>query len=823
MANQVLSFDIIGTAASAAAAFQETADTSELAARGARACAIALEREGAAANASIDATLSLARADAILADAGESLTTSSIEQDAALRQRALAADEVAAADERAAGSSREMGASWLKYAMGLAAVGFGAFEAVKSAASFQAQMTMLNTQAGVSKTQLAGLGAGVLKLAGQVGENPDSLAESLYHVESNFASLGIKAPKALDDVKIAAEGARVGNADLVDVTNALTAALASQIPGVQNTSQAMGALNAIVGAGDMHMQDLADAFGTGMVAVVKGYGLSLTDVGAALDVFGDNNIRGAKAGTDLRMAVQALAVPVATAGPELAKLGLTANSLAEAMQRGGLMGALDMLQARFVKTGVVSGATSAKIHADILKYGIDSKQVTADLGHEGEEITAIFGKKAGAGLAVLLEQMERLRSKYPAITKGAKDFGDAWETTQATLSQKFADLRGTFDAVVTTIGLKLIPVVSDLASFVLTSLIPAISSVVGWMDRNKTVVEAVAIGIGAALVPAIIAWGVAAATAAIETIAAAAPLIAIGVVVAGLAFGILELARHWHQVWTDIKHWTDDAWHFIYDGFGKYLLPLLGPAGLLALGAIELAKHWHQVWTDIKQWTGDAVDWIRTHLKLLGEIVATVLLGPIGGLAVFVATHWGQIERDTAHLVSDVTGWFRRLPGDILHALGDFGHLLWNAGASLLHGLIGGITSEVGNVIHSVASVGSSILSTVESALGLGSPSRITRQHGMWVAQGLAMGMTDGLPLVRAASLKLSAAALGSTTHGATATPAIAIGAGGGASTYVINNYMQVGTSPAEVGRQIVEDIRAFERGSGTSWRTGQR
>jgi Phage-related minor tail protein len=800
MANQVLSFDIIGSAASAAAAFQETADTSELAARGARACAIALEREGAAANASIDATLSLARADAILADAGESLTTSSIEQDAALRQRALAADEVAAADERAAGSSREMGASWLKYAMGLAAVGFGAFEAVKSAASFQAQMTMLNTQAGVSKSQLAGLGAGVLKLAGQVGENPDSLAESLYHVESNFASLGIKAPKALDDVKIAAEGARVGNADLVDVTNALTAALASQIPGVQNTSQAMGALNAIVGAGDMHMQDLADAFGTGMVAVVKGYGLSLTDVGAALDVFGDNNIRGAKAGTDLRMAVQALAVPVATAGPELAKLGLTANSLAEAMQRGGLMGALDMLQARFVKTGVVSGATSAKIHADIVKYGIDSKQVTADLGHEGEEITAIFGKKAGAGLAVLLEQMERLRSKYPAITKGAKDFGDAWETTQATLSQKFADLRGTFDAVVTTIGLKLIPVVSDLASFVLTSLIPAISSVVGWMDRNKTVVEAVAIGIGAMLVPAIIAWGVAAATAAIETIAAAAPLIAIGVVVAGLAFGILELARHWHQVWTDIKHWTDDAWHFVTSLFDE--------------GIREVEKDWDKLksdaelaWDGLRDLVARDVQDIRNVLDWFGHL-GTLFHG------------WWDDAVNAVHNViyGDLLPFVRRMPHDILHALGDVGHMLWNAGADVLNGLIGGMESRVGSMIHSVENFGSSILSTVESALGLGSPSRYTRQHGMWVAQGLAMGMIDGLPLVRAASLRLSAAALGGT-----ATPAIAAAGAGGGSSYVINNYMQVGTSPAEVGRQIVEDIRAFERGSGTSWRTGQR
>jgi len=37
-------------------------------------------------------------------------------------------------------------------------------------------------------------------------------------------------------------------------------------------------------------------------------------------------------------------------------------------------------------------------------------------------------------------------------------------------------------------------------------------------------------------------------------------------IVAGIAVlvaGIIYLATHWHQVWTDIKNWVLDAWHFI--------------------------------------------------------------------------------------------------------------------------------------------------------------------------------------------------------------------------------------------------------------------
>ncbi|WP_242419647.1 phage tail tape measure protein, partial [Frankia sp. CpI1-P] len=240
---------------------------------------------------------------------------------------------------------------------GVAGVAGAIYEGSKRANEFDAAITRLNSQAGVSKEKLGTLSAGVLDLAGKVGADPDSLAESLFHVESNFSSLGITSTKALSLVETAAKGARVGNADLVDVTNALTSAVAANIPGVQNLDEAMGYLNATVGAGDMSMQNLADAMGTGAVAVVKGYGLSIKDVGAALAVLGDNNIRGAQAGTQLRMTVQSLAVPAKAGKAALEQLGLSQDTLAKDMQRGGLNAAITDLHNRLKAAGI--GANEA--------------------------------------------------------------------------------------------------------------------------------------------------------------------------------------------------------------------------------------------------------------------------------------------------------------------------------------------------------------------------------------------------------------------------------------------------------------------------------
>ncbi|NUS26138.1 MAG: phage tail tape measure protein [Streptomyces sp.] len=315
-------------------------------------------------------------------------------------------------------------------------------ESVKMASKFDASMTLLHTQAGVAQDKMAGLKKGVLDLAGKVGQDPDSLAESLFHVESNFESMGISSSKALHLVETAAKGATTGHAKLVDVTNALTAAVASGIPGVQNFDQAMGVLNATVGVGDMKMQDLANAFGSGMVATVKGFGLSITDVGAALAVFGDNNIRGSLAGNQLRMSVMALAKPVATAGDSLQKLGLTQTTLATDMQKGGLKLALEDLVDRMHKAG------------------ISSKE-------QGQIITDAFGRKAGAGLNILVGQMDRLESKYPALEKGAKGFGQSWADTQKTFAFQTKQLQASFDALMITLGEKLIPPVQSFVNLML--------------------------------------------------------------------------------------------------------------------------------------------------------------------------------------------------------------------------------------------------------------------------------------------------------------------------------------------------------------------
>lgn len=563
--------------------------------------------------------------------------------------------------------------------LGLAGVAAGvAIEGVRMAAKFNSDMELLATQAGVAQSKIGYLSKGVLQLAGQVGFSPDSLAESLFHVESNFASLGITGPKALHLVKIAAEGAAVGHANLVDVTNALGAAIASQISGVKNYSQAMGVLNAIVGSGDMHMQDLAEAFGTGVLASIKQFGVSITDAGAALATFGDNNIRGAHAGTQLRMAVMALAAPSKAGATLLASMGIQTGQLAKDMQKGGLKLALEDLVTRLHKAGVTG------------------KEM-------GQIITVAFGKKAGVGLSILAGQMDRFESKYPALTKGASQFGTAWKRTQETVSQQFAQVRAAFGALEIKIGERLLPIVMKAFNWIKdhTGTFLILAGVIGGLAVTITTLSMVmkAYAVVSAAVTAITEAFTAAAvgtrlgligiqiasiaTAAATKVAAAAQwlwnlamdanpigivIVAIGALVAGVIYAYTHF-KVFREVVQAVWSWIKDHWKLIF-------LILTGPIGLAVLVIIKHWKEvraafealWHYVWTDfgakimgffihtLPGWLKTAYNWVVTNFIDPGKQAFTDLYN-------WLWTDFGA--KINTFLIRTLPGWFHDAVGFI--------------------------------------------------------------------------------------------------------------------------------------------------------------
>jgi TP901 family phage tail tape measure protein len=684
---------------------------------------------------------------------------------AALDEMAVSAGQVGDAAvvagdkaEASGGKAAAFGGAWKTALLG---VGIAAVYGIDQAAKFQSNMEQLHTQAGVAQAKLAGLSQQVLQLAGQVGEGPQSLSESLYHVASNLASTGASGQQMLNAVKVAAEGAQVGGADLVDVTNALGAAIASGIPGVQNYTQAMGFMNATVGAGDMHMQDLADAFGTGLLANIKMYGVTLRDVSAALATYGDNNIRGAKAGTDLRMAVQALARPaVTTSGVWLEKMGLSADAFAKAMQKGGLNQGLELLVSHMQKIGV-----TAK--------------------EQGQVITDLFGKKAGGGIGVLVGEFDRFQGKYRDVKKGADQFGADWNARTKTMSQQWNDLKSGAQALAISFG---------------TVLLPAATKVVGVMAKFAAMLEqhpALAAFAGALLAVAVAFKVVAAAEAIFDAVTDANPVMLVVLAVIALAAGLYELYTHSklvRDVVADIGKFFKAAWEMALKGADAVIKwfvngPLAWIKGNLKIFAQFWAAHGaevkqiaHEVWHLIAGYV--EASWkrletvVRVGLAILkpvwrvawGVIKDTVVLAwnvmsgivrtamrvilDIIGVALDIFTgHWSRAWNDAKKLISDALNGIR---GIMLTFANGALHLLWDAGVNIVKGLIGGIESMASAPLHAIESVGHGIIGVAKNIFQWASPSKVFYGLGVAISKGLALGIGESGQQAKDAAAKLS-------------------------------------------------------------------
>lgn len=366
-------------------------------------------------------------------------------------------DRLAIAQEKTAVTQRHLGAGMAGSAISAAKLGlsfaglallFEGGKMVSAATTFQKQMLLIQTQAGATAAEVKKMTPAILSLAGKTGTAPEALATSLYHVES----IGLRAGKALDLVTLAAEGAKVGNANLEETTNALTVMIASGIKGAQNFSQAMGVINAVVGAGDMKMSDFNATMGSGLLPTAKQFGISLNDVGAGLATFGDLNMRGADAATALRMSIYALAKPVIGGESELKKLGLTSKQLATDMSTGGLGKALDDLKAHMTAAGI----TGDKM---------------------GSVLLNAFGKKAGPGISIMVDQLDRFHQKQKIVAEGANKFGAAWEATTKNAAFGFDRLKAETEAAGISLYTKLLPPLSKAAGWLATELPRAISAV----------------------------------------------------------------------------------------------------------------------------------------------------------------------------------------------------------------------------------------------------------------------------------------------------------------------------------------------------------
>lgn len=489
--------------------------------------------------------------------------------------------------------------------------------AVKGAMDFQQAMTMIQTQAGGSATDVQNLSQQVMALAQSSQQGPTELAKGLFHI----VSLGLKGQDAMNALKVASEGAAVGQANLEDVATALGGAISSGIKGTSDYQGTMAVLNATVGAGNMKMTDLVAALGTGILPAAKSAGLSIQDVSAALATMTDNGIPAEDAATRLRMTFSLMSAPTTAAQKALKSVGISSTELATDMRQPN----------------------------GLLKAIMDLKTHLEDSGKSAVEQNAIIAKAFGGGrtssaILTLLEETDRLKTKYTSLDEGVNKFGSDVQAQNETWSGQLALLNSNFQVFRDSVGKSLLQISNQVFPIVINTL----QDLVHWWNNLSPAAQKAIVIIGTIVAvagPVLVVLGTLISSlgtiitvigpliGAITAVVAAIGLwpIIIAVVVIAIVYLIVT---HWNQ----IKDWTEKTWNYIRDNIEATLQII---QGIISGVLTAIQTTWNTVWGGIHDFFVGIWDGIKSTLT--GAI--NFVTGQLNNLFGFVSNIAGKIAK----------------------------------------------------------------------------------------------------------------------------------------------------------------------------------
>jgi TP901 family phage tail tape measure protein len=512
-----------------------------------------------------------------------------------------------------------------KAAMGIGVALLGAgVEAYKLNTQFDKQLAMVQSEAGASAAEVAHMRAEILRLAGPLQQSPIEMAKGLYHIES----LGFRGSKALDLLKDSAHMANISGADLEETTTALGGAMIVGVRGAGSLTNTMGTLIATAGAGNMRMQNLVDALGTGLLSAAKNANMTLLDTGAALATLTDTGMPASSAAAQLRTALHFLYSPTDRARKALKRLGVSQGDLVREIQGPrGLGGALQLLDERL----------------DTFSGGDNAKRLNL-FGH-------ILPGGRGQVLLTLMKNLDQydLKNKQIAhtISHTATGIRVAETTNAAKLQGAWAGLQATLISTA--------DVYADDLTTALVAVVGLLASLVTWLGDNKTTVRDLGIALGVligimgtyrAILVAVTAatWLWNAATFAMTILSLvkeirsladawilldmameANPAVAIATAIILLIAGLV-LAYHKVEWFHNA---VDNVWDFITHHWPLLFLPLIGP---FALAGDFIKNHW----TGIINWLVDKINvvlgLINTAIGAYNKLPLAPDIGKIGML-----------------------------------------------------------------------------------------------------------------------------------------------------------------------------------------------
>jgi phage-related protein len=236
----------------------------------------------------------------------------------------------------------------------------------------------------------------------------------------------------------------------------------------------------------------------------------------------------------------------------------------------------------------------------------------------------------------------------------------------------------------------------------------------------------------------------------------------------------------------------------------------------------------HAVWEAIKVVFTTYFNIYKAIVIAVWTVIKTVVTGAVNGVKAVITTVWNAIKAATSAVwngiktavetaVGRVLDIVRGIKGKITGVFAGAGSWLLDAGKKIIQGLIDGVENMIGTLKSKLKSL-TDLIPKVK-----GPPkkdAKLLTAAGESIIQGLVDGFDRGIPTIRKTLGGLTRE-IGGFSSGMnadltlTAPGRINGSAGSLGNTYEISVTAPVGSSSADIGRELVQHITAFEKSGG--------
>lgn len=202
---------------------------------------------------------------------------------------------------------------------------------------------------------------------------------------------------------------------------------------------------------------------------------------------------------------------------------------------------------------------------------------------------------------------------------------------------------------------------------------------------------------------------------------------------AALIFNNWGSISNWFaQKWNAVKSTFSSAWASIKSNLATYT-----PARLITQAWGSVSGWFTGLWSRVKAGISQAWNGIKTTLATYGP--SALIHAQWQGIATWFGQKWDQVK-------TTFTSKWASIKASTVSWATDFLAI----GGNIIDGLKNGISAKVETAVAAVRNVGSRIVSTFKSLLGINSPSTVFADFGGWIMDGLKNGILAKIEALRA-------------------------------------------------------------------------